>query len=70
MPACKFGCDTLYEEGFITVGPDGHIKVSPHAPAAGPAAAYLGRLDGRSCEVATEARMPYFAWHESNTFKK
>ena len=70
MAACKFGCDTLYEEGFITVGADGHIKVSPYAPAAGPAVAYLDKLNGRSCEVATEARMPYFAWHESNTFKK
>jgi hypothetical protein len=69
MSACKFGCDALYEEGYISVDATGTISMSPLAPAGGAAANYLRRISGRACGAFNADRAPYYAWHRNHTYK-
>lgn len=69
MVACKFGCDALFEEGYLGVSRHGKILVSPHAPRQGAAAAYLGQLAGRDVPAHTRARQKYYGWHRHHTYK-
>jgi hypothetical protein len=69
MVACKFGCDALFEEGYIAVDESGSIVVSPLAPRADAAGRYLQRLDGRKVAVAAGARLSYFSWHLNHTYR-
>ena len=69
MVACKFGCDALFEEGYLGVGESGTVLVSPHAPQAGAAATYLGQLAGRPVPAHTGPREKYYAWHRHHTYK-
>lgn len=57
MPMCKFGCDTLYEDGYISVDSTGHFvrldklmgkKVTPRVEE------ILDELDGRQCSYWNE----------------
>jgi hypothetical protein len=69
MPACLFGCDSLFELGFVAVDPEGRIIVSPASlddPALGPR---LRDLAGRRCETATAGRRGYYEWHRANIFR-
>jgi hypothetical protein len=69
MPACLFGCDSLFELGFVAVDVDGRIVVSPVSlddPALGPR---LQALAGRRCETATSGRRGYYEWHRANVFR-
>jgi hypothetical protein len=69
MPACLFGCDSLFELGFVAVDADGRIMVSPASlddPALGPR---LRPLAGRRCETATSGRRGYYDWHRANIFR-
>lgn len=70
MVACKFGCDALFEAGFIGVRDFGKIEVSPLAPTGGAAASYLQRLAHRTCAAYTAQRVPYFDWHWNHTYKQ
>jgi hypothetical protein len=68
MLACQFGCDVLYETGYISVAGDGKIVTA--APATdGALANQLTRLAGRSCGSFTESSRSYFEWHFSNRFR-
>lgn len=69
MPACKFGCDALFEDGYLGVDPAGAILVSPLAPGQGAAAKHLERFHGRMCLAFTHANSEYFRWHRDHTFK-
>jgi hypothetical protein len=69
MPACVFGCDSLYELGFVAVGASGNIEVAAaylDDPALGPR---LRMLAGRKCGTATSGRRPYYDWHRANVFR-
>lgn len=66
MLACTFGCDALYEDGFVTV--DGSGRVVPGKDAAlldGTPALYVEGLTGRQCTVHSPKTEPFFAWHRS-----
>jgi hypothetical protein len=64
MLACTFGCDALYEAGWITVGPDGRIQPIPIGVApTGRLLDHLQLLAGRHCRAHNEASEPYFKWH-------
>lgn len=68
MLACTFGCDALYESGWITVDQHGRIRAS--SPSEAPEGTFKQRLlqlEGRSCTAHTPASEPYFAWHRSRT---
>jgi hypothetical protein len=70
MIACSFGCDDLYERGYITVAAGGRIDVSFQADAAPVVADYVrDHLAGRTTEAWTPERDAYFDWHRKNTFR-
>jgi hypothetical protein len=70
MVACKFGCDALYEEGYLAVDHQGLIVISSLAPKRGAAAGYLARLNGRVTPAFNPVRAAYFGWHHGHTYKR
>jgi hypothetical protein len=70
MLACTFGCDALYEDGWITVGPDGRIEViSLDTASAGRLRDYLQQLAGQHCRAHSQSSEPYFDWHRTIRFR-
>ncbi|MER7174169.1 hypothetical protein [Streptomyces mesophilus] len=70
MLACTFGCDSLYEHGYIAVAPQGVIQVSPLAKDLPEVAKHIEeRLAGRKVTWWTEDREKYYQWHRTHTFK-
>jgi hypothetical protein len=70
MLACTFGCDALYEAGWITISLDGHIQTTrPGAAPAGRLHDSLQQLAGRQCQAHSQASEPYFAWHRTTIFR-
>lgn len=70
MPACTFGCDALYERGYITVDAGGKVQMSPLAADVPAVADYINaKLTGNTVTCWTETRIPYFQWHRTYTFK-
>lgn len=69
MPACLFGCDALFEAGYISVDDTGHIIVSD-APAGTRLAERLAQLSGRRVTAYTDASAGYFAWHRTNIYRQ
>ena len=64
MLACTFGCDALYEAGWITVGPDGRIQaIPPDTEPSGRLRDHLQQLAGQYCRAHNQASEAYFAWH-------
>lgn len=68
MPACLLGCDTLFENRYLTVEKGeiiGHAD-QVRCPAVRDA---IGRVAGRQLGAIewTEARVPYFEAHAANT---
>ena len=63
MLACTFGCDSLYENGWVTVDEAGVIHSSSTSSGRGRLAEQLRALDGRHCEAHGPLSEPYFAWH-------
>ncbi|WP_214111351.1 hypothetical protein [Acrocarpospora catenulata] len=68
MPACQFGCDVLYETGYIAVNQDGKI-VATASETDGLLAGQLSRLAGRPCLSFTEDNRRYFEWHYAVKFR-
>lgn len=67
MSACVFGCDALYESGYIAVDENGHVRVSQvDQPAV---ADRLAALEGRGCLAFTAKSSQYFAWHRENVWR-
>lgn len=70
MLVCTFGCDVLYEHGYITVRAGGALQVSPLAGASPHIAAYIqDTLEGRTVDWWSEDREAYYHWHRTHTFK-
>ncbi|MDI1454256.1 hypothetical protein NHG22_10580 [Streptomyces sp. ATE26] len=71
MLACTFGCDAVYEHGYVTVTPGGAIAVSPLVDEIPEVAAYIQeRLASRTIAWWTPGREPYYLWHRAHTFKE
>ncbi|MGW7537320.1 hypothetical protein [Amycolatopsis sp. NPDC054798] len=69
MLACSFGCDVLYESGWVTVDDTGCIQtVQLDGLPAGSLKLRMQHLAGRRCGAHREASEPYFAWHRTTTF--
>ncbi|CAJ1001015.1 HNH endonuclease [Brevibacillus aydinogluensis] len=62
MPMCKFGCDDLYEKGYITVF-EGKIITNNKKIVSPSLKNYLDQLKGKECSFWNENRMKYFEWH-------
>ncbi|MEU1413275.1 hypothetical protein [Streptomyces sp. NPDC005731] len=70
MLACTFGCDAVYEHGYIQVATGGAIRVSPLALGIPEVEAYIQeRLAGRTVTWWTPKRESYYRWHRTHTFK-
>ncbi|MEU4830764.1 hypothetical protein [Streptosporangium sp. NPDC023615] len=69
MPACQFGCDALYETGYISVDQDGKI-VAATSESNDLLATRLSNLAGRACLSFTEESRHYFEWHYLNRFRR
>jgi hypothetical protein len=68
MLACKFGCDYLYEVGYISVDMDNKLVISPKLKDQS-ALSYLKNINNKSINVrASQAK--YFEWHYLNRFIK
>lgn len=61
MLACLFGCDALFERGYLTVDADGTIGTGKTKR--GQVQHYLRNLLGRICLAHDERSRDYFAWH-------
>lgn len=68
MSACVFGCDALFEMGFVTVDESGHVRASTaeNEPAV---TKRLRELNGGRCSAFTAGSAPYFQWHRENLFR-
>lgn len=62
IPMCKFGCDELYEKGYIVVE-NGIIKESKSKFVTEPIKAYLIKIVGKNCELWNSGNKKYFDWH-------
>ena len=70
MLACTFGCDALYEHGYVAIAPGGTIQVSPLAyDLPGVATHIQERLADRTVTWWNEDRESYYQWHRTHTFK-
>jgi hypothetical protein len=70
MLACTFGCDALYETGWITVGQDGHVQTVPlDSVPEGRIREHLQHLAGHRCAAHSHASERYFAWHRTTIFR-
>ncbi|MER5866125.1 hypothetical protein [Kitasatospora sp. NPDC002040] len=70
MLACTFGCDGLYEHGYITVGDGGALQVSPLAAAMPGVSDHIQQhLAGRTVTWWNPEREPYYEWHRIHTYK-
>lgn len=67
MPACVFGCDALFETGFISVGEDGAIISA--SDVAGAVGCRIDDLRGKRCLAHSARSEPYFRWHRDNVFR-
>ena len=68
MGACVFGCDALYEKGYVTVGDDWTLQVAPGTGSA-EIDARLARLAGRTFPDQDDGRRQYTEWHRANVFR-
>ncbi|MFF1401150.1 hypothetical protein ACFVZD_46560 [Streptomyces sp. NPDC058287] len=70
MLACTFGCDAVYEHGYVTVAAGGTLQVSPLAADSPEVATYIQeKLAGRTASWWNDSREPYYQWHRTHTFK-
>lgn len=70
MAACRFGCDELYERGFVTVAEDGKLLLSAALGSCEQAISYSrSRLDGRWFGKPLVGREHYFSWHRAHSFR-
>lgn len=71
MPMCKFGCDDLFEKGYVTVR---NRKVTtPYQPSGLrtiPVNKYLKAIVGLPCKNWRLTSIPYFNWHNEHTPRK
>ncbi|GLZ39043.1 hypothetical protein [Actinokineospora sp. NBRC 105648] len=69
MLACALGCDRLFEDGHVAVGPDGVILVAEPTGVTGRLADLLAELRGGACSAHRPSTEQYFAWHREKYFK-
>lgn len=59
--ACLFGCDALFERGYLVVGDYGTIEAGRPGPE--PVEERIKTLVGRKCLAYDERSRDYFSWH-------
>jgi hypothetical protein len=69
MPACKFGCDELYEQGYIAVENGGEIVVRHNMRRTPEIERYIAQFAQKKCSHWSAASEPYFAWRRARDVK-
>ena len=67
-PMCKFGCDDLYEKGYIGVI-DGKVEILKRTPATAQFLHHLSTVEGKVCSAWRNETEEYFRWHVSHHTK-
>jgi hypothetical protein len=67
MLACSFGCDRLFELGYVTVDELGVVLT---VPTGGPLDLHLQLLEGNRSGAFTARSAKYFRWHRENVFRR
>lgn len=71
VPMCLFGCDALFERGWISVSPEGEIKVSDVVDFDESVKLYVQNyVNGRRTSAKLAGREAYFKWHWDYKFKR
>jgi hypothetical protein len=65
MLACVFGCDSLYELGYLSVNDRGVVECY-RGDLGSDVWKRVEALSGGLCTAYTEARAPFFVWHQAN----
>ena len=65
MPMCKFGCDDLFERGYVTVE-EGVVRTLPRALASDTVREHVSQLDGRACLYWNTHSVVYFKWQRGH----
>lgn len=63
MPMCKFGCDDLYEKGYIYVDDLGKVRINSKKKTTKDMDAMLDKIEGKSCSYFIEESKKYFEAH-------
>ena len=69
MPMCRFGCDDLYEKGYITVE-DGKVVRLLDEPVTDTVNDYIDEIVGNDCDYWDEDTKEYFEWHKEHHTEK
>lgn len=64
MLACLFGCDALFERGYLVVGAEGTIEAGKPGP--GQVCERVRERLGRICLAHDERSRDYFVWHREH----
>ena len=62
MPMCSFGCDDLYERGYVAVE-NGRVMVNRTERTTAAVSEKLGEVVGRECPYWNDNSARYFEWH-------
>jgi len=65
----RFGCDELFERGFIAVNGDGRIEINQSKGALTAAVkVYLDQIENREAYAPGAPEAVYFEWHFAHHF--
>lgn len=67
MPMCKFGCDDLYEKGYITVI-SGNVIINKKFKVTEEMKKYLADIENRLCMYWNNSTQRYFEWHQQHHY--
>ena len=62
MPMCKFGCDELYERGYVSVN-EGKVVDLNAKPITPLVKEYLSNIANNECQYWNNNTAKYFQWH-------
>ena len=60
MPACKLGCDDLFEKGYVIIDSKGFIKTNLHETYSPDLAKYVEQYRGKQCTFHNKDTAKYF----------
>ncbi len=62
MPVCKFGCDDLYEKGYILINDKGLVVSNRNLSLEGSIGEYVNSIVGKKCTFFSEKNKKYFKY--------
>jgi hypothetical protein len=69
MPVCKFGCDSLYESGYIFVDQSGKVQPNPRYYVGEQGDHFINSVKGKQCRAWNPQTKLYFDYHRGRATK-